>query len=264
MAVVGVDGCKDGWFAIRVSDYASLEWDIRVFPSVSALFNEWQDASLILIDIPIGLPDSTRRTRSADRLARRMLGRRGSSVFPAPGRAAIEVFRHGGYQHYRAGSDANRRELGKGLSKQAWAIAPKVGEVDELLRTNDAARRKIREVHPELCFWGFSSGREMLHSKKTDEGIRERLEVLCSIEPMAESVWRDALSMGQRSVKVDDVLDALAAALTAVPEHAALSDVETIPSDAERDAAGLPMEMLYRFPRGFRSTLDTRHQFGSL
>ncbi len=264
MDVIGVDWAKDGWLAIRITSFTAGGWDIRVFPTVAALFDEWGAASLILIDIPIGLPNSERRTRSADRLARRMLGKRGSSVFPAPGRAAIEAFRQGGYQNYQAGSDTNRRELGKGLSKQAWGIVPKVGEVDVLLRSSDAARKKIREVHPELCFWGFNGERAMSHSKKKDEGIRERLAVLCNIEPMAESIWRDALSMGHRGVNENDILDALAAAFTAVPEHAALSDIETIPSDAEHDVAGLPMEMLYRFPRGFQRTLHTRHQLGSL
>lgn len=249
MAVIGVDWAKDGWLAIRIAAFTAGGWDIRVFPSVAALFDKWGDASLILIDIPIGLPDSERPDRSADRLARRKLEARRSSVFPAPGRAAIEAFRRGGYQNYRAGSEANRRELGKGLSKQAWGIAPKVGEVDVHLRSNDAARRKMREVHPELCFWGFNSRRALSHPKKKDAGIRERLEVLCSIEPMADSIWRDALSTAHTGVKQDDILDALAAALTAVPDHTALSDVQTVPTEPERDAFGLPMEMLYRTPR---------------
>ena len=250
MAVIGVDWAKDGWLAIRVTAFSAGGWDVRVFRTVAELFDEWGDASLVLIDIPIGLPDSTRPTRTVDRLARRRLGERRSSVFPAPGRAAIEAFRQVGYQNYQAGSTANRRELGKGLSKQAWGIAPKVGEVDKLLRSSDAAARIIREVHPELCFWGFNGGRAMTHSKKKDEGIRERLEVLCAIEPMAESIWRESLSKSYSAVKQDDILDALAAVLTAVPELTGLGDVQTVPNDAELDAFGLRMEMLYRMPRG--------------
>lgn len=253
MAVVGVDGCKDGWFAIRLSHFAPGGWNLRVFPSAVALFEEWRDASLILIDIPIGLPEPKRPTRLADRLARQRLGKRGSSVFPAPGRAAIEAFRQGGYQNYQAGSDANRRELDKGLSKQAWGIVPKVGEIDELLRSSDAARMKIREVHPEVCFWGFNGQRPMSYSKKKGEGVRERLEVLRSIEPTAELIWQDALSNRLRGVARDDILDALAAALTAVPEHVRLSDIQTVPPDAEQDAFGLPMEMLYRLPRDLKT-----------
>ena len=260
MAVVGVDGCKTGWFAIRISHFVPGKWDACVFPSAAALFDEWGDASLILIDVPIGLPDSERPNRSADKLARRMLRQRGSSVFPAPGRAAIEAFRQGGYQNYQAGSDANRQELGKGLSKQAWGIVSKVGEVDELLRSTNAARMKIREVHPEVCFWGFNGGNAMLYPKKKEEGIHERLEVLGSIEPMVESIWRDTLAQRQRGVGQDDILDALAAALTAIPEHSGLSDIQTVPSDAEHDAFGLPMEMLYRSPRGLENTSNARGQ----
>ncbi|MCY3567348.1 MAG: DUF429 domain-containing protein [Chloroflexi bacterium] len=264
MAVVGVDGCKDCWFAIRINHLDHGGWETRVFRNIAALFNEWSDASLILIDAPIGLPDSTRPSRAADRLARKALGGRGTTVFSAPGRAAIDEFRLGGYQRFRAGLDANRRELGKGLNKQTWGIVPKIGEVDEFLRSREAARVKIREVHPELCFWGFNGGQAMPQSKKTEEGIAERQQVLRSIEPMAEPIWQDALSRNLLGVKLDDVLDALAAALTAVQEHSALGDLQTLPLDAEHDAFGLPMEMLYRPLRGRENSLSSQIQLAGL
>lgn len=258
MSVVGVDWAKEGWLAIRLTALDAGGWEVRVFPTATALLEEWGDASLLLIDVPIGLPDSARPARSADRLARRMLGGRGSSVFPTPGRAAVEVFRQGGYQSYQAGSDANRREVGKGLSKQAWGIVRLVGEVDDLMRSSEAARMKIREVHPELCFWGLNGGRAMSHAKKSEEGSRERLEILRRIEPTTGLIWQDAISNHQRGVKPDDVLDALAAALTAVPEHSMLGGIRTVPADVEHDAFGLPMEMLYRMPRGLEDTLSAQ------
>ena len=52
--------------------------------------------------------------------------------------------------------------------------------------------------------------------------IRERPEVLRSIESMAESISQDARWKDHSGVKQDVILDALAAALTAAPGHTAL------------------------------------------
>jgi len=55
MSVAGVDGCKAGWFVVELEP--SGAWTIDIFPDVDAIWHQVsKTASLILIDIPIGLP----------------------------------------------------------------------------------------------------------------------------------------------------------------------------------------------------------------
>ena len=58
MAVVGVDGCKGGWFAVRIEGGDEGDYTPCVFPTMAGLLAAWDDAALILIDVPIGLPHS--------------------------------------------------------------------------------------------------------------------------------------------------------------------------------------------------------------
>ena len=77
MAIVGADGCRGGWFAVRREDDGRTCSD--VFETIADLWGKWGDASLLLLDIPIGLTDST-EPRRCDAEARRLLGRRRSFV----------------------------------------------------------------------------------------------------------------------------------------------------------------------------------------
>ena len=243
MAVVGVDGCKAGWFAVRIE---GDDYSVGVFSTVAELLvSLGGDASLILIDIPIGLPNSCEE-RCCDREARTRLGSRASSVFPAPGREALEEDRR--EHRHEAVSDANRRETGRGLSIQAFGIVPKIREVDDLIRERGlTAHPAIREIHPEVCFWSLNGGRPMGHTKQRPDGHCERLDVLRRIHPCVDDVRDEALRRFRRKdVARDDILDALAAALTAVPAECSGAALPTLPAEPPRDALGLPMEMVYR------------------
>ena len=235
MAIVGVDGCKGGWFAIRREQEAPSKY--KMFASIDELWNEWRDASLILIDIPIGLPKSKTIRRECDVEARRHLGQpRGSSVFPTPGREALRALT------YPAAKDANQSEIGKKLSKQTWAIIPKIKEVDDLLRGRAQARSRIREVHPELCFWAFA-GEPMKYRKGKQAGYQERLSLLRGLDPSAECITNGALKVFPRKkVAKDDILDALVAALTA---ECGVDRLGSVSHEPQCDEYGLPMEMLY-------------------
>jgi predicted RNase H-like nuclease len=87
--VLGVDACKEGW--VGVSN------DLRGYfgRTIGALV-EAADAdgalAVIAIDTPIGLP--TNGPRQADVLARQLIGRRASSVFSTPVRAALVAATH--------------------------------------------------------------------------------------------------------------------------------------------------------------------------
>jgi predicted RNase H-like nuclease len=55
MAVVGVDACRGGWFAVRREGDDTISFE--VFGTNRELWEARGAASTILIDIPIGLID---------------------------------------------------------------------------------------------------------------------------------------------------------------------------------------------------------------
>lgn len=231
---VGVDGCRAGWFAIELE--ADDHWQVDIFPDVSSLWDHHRGASLILIDIPIGLKTDGSAERRCDPQVRKLLGPRRSSVFPAPCRDAIYA------SSYQEACDINQRLTGKRLSVENWNIIPKIREMDCLLSDDTAARGRIREIHPEFCFWGLA-GRPMQHAKKRSEGLSERTQFLQSIYPQTPDIINHALSTYRRKdVARDDILDALAAAVTGLMGG---QDLASIPQDPEFDERGLRMEMVY-------------------
>ncbi len=237
MRVIGVDGCRGGWLCIALEGAGGPPREWWVAAEFAAVVERAGDAERILVDIPIGLLEGGPEPRAPDALARRMLGgRRASSVFSAPVRPVLEA------PDYAAANALSRALSGKGLSRQSWAIVPKIREVDEFLRARPEWIGRVREVHPELCFHAFAGGRSMRHNKKTDEGFAERLELLVERYPEAERLLGSiVLWAGKRSVARDDAVDALAAALTGL----SAGPLRTIPETPERDAAGIPMEMVF-------------------
>ena len=144
----GVDGCREGWFWVGLGEE---EPEYGVVSILEELLEKHQSAATIFIDIPIGLPWSGLRERSCDREARKVLAPpRSSSVFPVPSRAAVYA------RDYVDAGQLNRQHLGKGLPRQSWAIAPKIREVDELVRQRPKLRDWVRECHPEVCFWALA------------------------------------------------------------------------------------------------------------
>jgi predicted RNase H-like nuclease len=124
-----------------------------------------------------------------------------------------------------------------------WGIAPKIREVDQFLRTTPEARGKTREIHPEVLFWALNGQQAMSHNKKRPEGFEERLQVLRQHFPKCDELVIEALTDFPRSqVKKDDILDALAAAVTGMCGH---DHLVTIPEEPEKDSEGLLMEMVY-------------------
>ena len=232
MQVWGVDGCKSGWFYFRLDEKAS---EFGVTESLTDLVKLTSPGPTILIDIPIGLRSEGSTERLCDLEARRALGPgRASSVFPAPCRDAIHA------DSYEEVSRLNKARLGRKLSKQTWAITPKIREVDSLLQHHPMARSRLRETHPELCFRGLA-GTPMHHSKKTREGFRERLAVLANWVPDAsDRVAEEFLEYGGFEAQRGDIVDALVAAVCAMR----IDQCVTLPATPERDATGLPMEMV--------------------
>lgn len=233
--IVGIDGCKAGWFAVRL--FPDETWCLQVFTGIEELWRSLSDAEILLIDIPIGLLDRGPMGRKCDMEARRLLGQpRASSVFKPPLRPSLE------YATREEASACNFELCGKELGVQTWAIAPKIREVDQFLRANREARR-IREVHPELLFWSLNGRSAMNHKKRKRMGFEERLAVLARLFTETRDLVDEAVSGFRRKrVAKDDILDALVAAVTGWCGRGSLT---SIPESPERDEYQLPMEMVY-------------------
>lgn len=226
--VVGVDGCRSGWLAVIES---AGQLDALIAPDLDTILTT-TGAVLIGIDIPIGIPDQG--SRSCDLLARKLLGRlRASSVFPAPVRACLKI---GDYQEL---SSLHKSVDGRGLTKQAFHLLPKIRQIDDSLVRMPEVASRVREVHPEVSFTIWNGGRPMRFNKATPEGRRER-------EQLIEREWpgqRERLVQGLRGnrFEVDDLNDACAALWSA--RRIAAGTARVLPANAERDSRGLLMRI---------------------
>jgi len=103
----------------------SLATSVEVVDLPRLLRNRPSDLACLGIDIPIGLLDGP---RACDKAARKLLGQpRGSCVFPAPCRAALQV------ETYEEASAINRQKAGRALSRQARRIVPKIRLVGNVI-----------------------------------------------------------------------------------------------------------------------------------
>lgn len=248
--VLGADGAKHGaWMAFRVRGGV---FEPCLYRSASELWLDNTRASMILLDVPIGLPDSPGESlRECDEHARRFIGSRWASVFAAPARWMLTCG-----DLVAADAEKARRLRVAGTLKPAKkpprvtrqvfvGMVPRIREVDALLQSDEGARRRIRECHPEVCFAALS-GRHLEHSKHSERGLQERRAILVPHAPALDSLVQAALVEAERksiSVGTDDILDALVAAVTAA---APVDLLHTLPADPPRDSCGLPMEMVYR------------------
>ncbi len=231
----GIDGCSAGWLYFALAHSGEPGWG--VVGAIEELVSRADDSDRIFVDIPIGLPNGPER-RSCDREARRRLGAlHASTVFPAPVRAGLAA---GTYE------DANRisrEETGRGMTQQTFAILPRIREVDCLLRKSEKARHIVREVHPEICFWALAGRSPLRNGKKTGGGFQERYALLEGCRPsVGEDFARIRTGFRSWDVSDDDILDAMAAAITASTDPVAL---KTLPEHPTMDSCGLPMEMVY-------------------
>lgn len=229
--VGGVDGCPDGWLLARnTSDPSRV--DVRVFARFDDLLDSNRDLEIVAIDIPIGL--TTQGPRPTDRAARAFLGPRGSSVFPAPVRAALDA------PTYREACNLSFAAHGKKLSKQSFAILPKIREVDRVLREDPFAAARVREIHPEVSFCVWNGDRPMEHPKRSGLGFAERHRLVESRFAGAFETARRAIPRG--TAANDDILDALAALWSA--HRIKIGTARCVPAgETSRDDVGLPMSI---------------------
>ena len=90
--VVGVDGTRDGWIAIRTRD--GIVHAGATYADFGELLIAEADASVVAVDMPIGLPTVEGWPRPADAAARVMIGSLRSSVFVVPPGEALAAPSH--------------------------------------------------------------------------------------------------------------------------------------------------------------------------
>lgn len=235
----GVDGCAGGWALVELVDGRPV---MHLFVAEFAgVLERIRDACLVLVDIPIGLADAARGERRCDVLAWKVLGDRGSCVFPAPIREVVDLPE----RCTQAEASARQRQLtGRGLTMQAYCLLPKIREVDSLIRKNPRLQETVRESHPELCFAALNGGNPVQHGKLSQEGRRERLAALRRYVPAVDAFIAGVPRSKRRgSAAADDVLDALALAVNAW--LGSVHGLRVLPDEGEElDRYGLRMEMV--------------------
>ncbi|MFN2432563.1 MAG: DUF429 domain-containing protein [Gemmatimonadota bacterium] len=223
--VCGVDRFRDHWLV--ATDLGPGRTRLHRAASFAAIL-AMPDVSHVIVDVPVGLAIGGRR---CDVEARRLLGERRSSVFPAPIRAMFEA---------RDYADACARRAaieGKKCSKQSFAIMPIVREVDASMTPELQSR--VREGHPEVSFAALNGGTPVRHSKRDEAGKQDRLRLLC--EHFDDLDERISAYAHRRAVV--DILDAYAMLWTARRLREGTAGV--LPAEPQYDEKGLRAEMVY-------------------
>ena len=122
--VAGADGCPAGWIVVtaRPNAAAHVLVEVQVVPDFVALLEATAACAALAVDIPIAL--SADGHRRADFEARRRIGGRSSSVFPAPARMLLSA------TSYTEANALSWSALGKGLPAQAFGIMAKIREAN--------------------------------------------------------------------------------------------------------------------------------------
>lgn len=234
--VIGIDGCRSGWC---VAIIAHGKMNIEVYPHLTDCLELLSHSEVNLIDMPIGLADTT-VSRDIDLHAKTILGaKRASSIFIPPCRRAIQV------NTYQQSLSINRDIMGKGFSIQAWNICPKILEVDDLLHRHEDLKPKLLESHPEITFQ-YLNGSPLLHKKKTPEGQAERLNIISRWHAPIKDIYNQTLKETLRKhLAKDDIIDAMGLAVAA---QLSLTHGLSAVGSNKTDSAGITMNIHYVLP----------------
>ncbi|KFG70698.1 DUF429 domain-containing protein [Microvirga sp. BSC39] len=238
MWVAGVDGCRAGWIGVLMRADNPYEHRIMTAPTFAAIVDAPERPEVIAVDMPIGLPERTEGSgRLPEQLIRPLLEQRQSSVFAIPSRRAVEA------EDYREACAiaAATSEPSRKVSRQGFAIFPKIREIDALLRARPVLMTRIYEVHPELAFWALNNAQALDQPKKVKgtpygPGMDLRRRLLSRSGLLPESLIH---ASPPRCAAADDLLDALAGLTVAL--DIARGGGQPFPDPPGRDAHGLPV-----------------------
>jgi predicted RNase H-like nuclease len=212
--VVGIDAAgRHGWVGVLVDDGGVVGARTGALAEIVA----WAEpVDVVGVDIPIGdVPGGVRRAEAA---ARAFVGPRAASILSPPPLDVLAV----------PYAEANAALAARGaprLSRQAWALGPKMLEAAALAAGDD----RVHEVHPEVSFRELA-GAPLPWSKKSWNGLMLRRRLLAG----AGLALPDELP-GADGVPADDVVDATAVAWSA--RRIAAGTARTFP-DPPEEAGG--------------------------
>lgn len=221
MHALGVDAAgKAGWVGVVVDEAGFVA--VHLHPELAGLVGHVEQGlgaplQAIGVDIPIGLVDA--RVRSVDVAARSYIGSRRSSVFPAPHPAVLHLDDH---------AAVNRALVARGwprISVQAFKLFPRIREAAAL-----GADGRVFEAFPEASFRALA-GRPIASAKKTWNGQADRRALLAGADPPI--VLPDDLA-APGEVPADDVLDAAAAAWSALRYARGQAEAHGDPAEVDR------------------------------
>ena len=244
VAIAGVDGCKGGWVCVWRQPGAAPAANVHA--AFADIVASLPADAIIAVDMPIGLPACTHHGgRGPEAIVRRLLGQRQSSVFSIPSRAAVYAATRpfatveAWYEDHRLASRVAREtsEPPRGVSIQAFALFPKIREIDGLLRQSAVLRERVFESHPEVAFWRLNGECAMALPKKVRNqpnppGIAERRDLL-----VGRGLDRVLLETPLPGAGADDLLDA--AAMLLIAARLARREAAPFPDPPLIDEAGL-------------------------
>jgi predicted RNase H-like nuclease len=221
--VIGVDAYPLGWVAVELRDGAFVR--AMLASTLYEVVTASSGSSVIGVDIPLGLlPD---RWRAADTAAADQLGPRRGSVFRVPPKP---VWQQGDF------ASANKlcRELtGSGLSRQSWALRPKLLEANAIWERHPGL---LFEAHPEVSFRAMA-GAPLAYPKKSWAGQVKRRALLAR---QGITIPDELGPAGQ--APPDDVLDAAAVAWSA---HRVATGAAASHPDPPEDLGGRSVAIFY-------------------
>jgi len=196
--IIGIDGCKSGWFSVWENQDKSIH--SSVFSNLNELKNFFKNESQLIVGIDMPVVLSEVIPRQADQLARKLLSKKASSVFTAPTPEMLDQ------PNYEKASLVSKKLFGKSMSLQSWYLFPKIKDVQTMIHHEDM---QIYEIHPELSFRAMNNEQVILESKKSHEGfaIRNSLLTMHFKNFIFEEIRRQ---YARKDVMDNDILDALA------------------------------------------------------
>ena len=267
--IAGVDGCKGGWIAVYAlhEDGELKDLECRVEEEFEDVMACPAPLDVVAVDMPIGLSEDGKR--ACDTAARRVLGKRHSSIFSAPAKEVIDCFRSVEAKAWKERGTYQRVNAKNGLSKQSYNLVPKIAEVARYVDTHRKEGRRIYEAHPEVSFAAMKANGGMIDPKRhpmqfhkaTAGGSIERRELFTRVfEGSFQKLEGQLPELVGKLAALDDFYDALACLWTARriqkgtegPARALCGvkdlrnlDIRKLSESAPKGADGLPMRIVY-------------------
>lgn len=131
---VGIDGCKGGWVAVSITGNS---YELAIVKNIEEAFSMFNHSDSIIVDMPIGLPESIKDVRP-DSAARLIIKGKSSSIFNTPCRQAAYASNY---------SEANEIKV-KGGRQIMYQL---------IRRYNEEYDLRVFELHPgaDLVFEKF-------------------------------------------------------------------------------------------------------------